>query len=123
MADKLLPLSGRRGVFITQTKVTSRAETVTWCDKHEGESHEDYHARCMALGKGLKFRSGGGKDLGYILAPGETQPHRPQVVAVQGIPKDWDADDVVRFLENVENGLSAAPWVVAIWDVLRCRGW
>ena len=123
VADKLLPPSGRRGVFITQTKVTSRAETVTWCDKHEGESHEDYHARCMALGKGLKFRSGGGKDLGYILAPGETQPHRPQVVAVQGIPKDWDADDVVRFLENVENGLSAAPWVVAIWDVLRCRGW
>ena len=75
---------------------------MTWCDKHEGESHEDYHARCMALGKGLKFRSGGGKDLGYILAPGETQPHRPQVVAVQGIPKDWDADGVVRFLENVE---------------------
>lgn len=123
VADKLLPPSGRRGVFITQTKVTSRAETVTWCDKHEGESHEDYHARCMALGKGLKFRSGGGKDLGYILAPGETQPHRPQVVAVQGIPKDWDADDVVRFLENVEwtqcctlgrrnMGRSAVSWLV-----------
>ena len=103
LAQKLLAFSGRRGIFYTLTQVMSRGEQVVWFDKSHEEDSATYHARCLKLAatRGLKYRSGGGKDLGCLLAPGETPPHQPQVVAVQGVPKGWEAGDVLNFLHSV----------------------
>jgi hypothetical protein len=102
LAQKLVLCSGRKGIFLTQTKVTDGRETMRWIEKQGKEDPEAYLARCLkeADSKGLRFRSGGGRDLGYILPPGQQQ-QGPQVVSVQGIPKDWDTEDVLSFLQSV----------------------
>lgn len=66
LAAKLIPFSGCRGVFITQTKVSARDETISWFDVQENENMDEYLIRCLkAAGhRRLRFRSGGGKDLG-----------------------------------------------------------
>ena len=95
--------SGKKGVFITQTGVDKRTERLKWYNKANAD-HENHLTDCLAdahrRGQGLKFRCGGGNDIGVISLPTDTIEKRSSSLTVQGIPKEWDAPDVAAFLTD-----------------------
>ena len=101
-ATKLEQYSGHRGIFVVQTKVRLRNEEVMWIPRQPEESDDSYHRRVSTKARerrqGIKFRSGGGKDLGLKKLPGDDTSDDLIVVSALGVPKDWDADDFSKFL-------------------------
>lgn len=74
-ATKLEQYSGHRGIFVVQTKVHLRNEEVMWILRQPEESDDSYHRRVSTKARdrrqGIKFRSGGGKDLGLKKPPSD----------------------------------------------------
>lgn len=101
-ATKLEQYSGHRGIFVVQTKVHLRNEEVMWILRQPEESDDSYHRRVSTKARdrrqGIKFRSGGGKDLGLKKLPSDDTSDELIVVSAQGVPKDWDAEDFSKFL-------------------------
>ena len=102
VAIKCEQLSGQRGIFCTQTPVQHKDESIWWQTRMEGEDNDNYHRRVLAFAKerrqGVKYRSGGGKDLGIRRLPSD-QVHTTQtLVSILGIPTDWDCQDLSSFL-------------------------
>ena len=103
VATKCEKLSGQRGIFCTQTPVPYRDETISWQARMENEDNDNYHRRILALARerrqGVKYRSGGGKDLGVKRLPSDQIQTRQTLVSILGVPPDWDCQDLSSFLE------------------------
>lgn len=73
-----------------------------WIPRQPEESDDSYHRRVSTKARdrrqGIKFRSGGGKDLGLKKLPSDDTSDELIVVSAQGVPKDWDAEDFSKFL-------------------------
>lgn len=103
-ALKLEAFSGRSGIFITRTQVLERKEEVLWIERKPGEERDQYFVRVLQFAddrkQSVKYRKRGGNDLGVIkLAADPTKQHFLSV-DVQGIPRDWDGEDVISFLQS-----------------------
>ena len=77
-------------------------ESIWWQTRLEGEDNDNYHRRVLAFAKerrqGVKYRSGGGKDLGIRPLPSD-QVHTTQtLVSILAIPTDWDCQGLNSFL-------------------------
>ena len=96
--------SGQKGIFITRTGVDKRNEKVKWMPRPHEYDADNYLRSCLAEAKkreqSLKFRMGGGSDLGVLRLPTDTVPQRPTQIQVQGFPRSWDAPDVTNFLNE-----------------------
>ena len=101
LAQALAPHSGRRGIFISLIKDLKTPARIGWTPKHEDEEPDDYLSRCSsfasARGASLKYRCGGGNDLGVVRKDGEAEEVRAVVVNVRA-PKDWEAEGLLAFL-------------------------
>ncbi|CAE7900186.1 unnamed protein product, partial [Symbiodinium microadriaticum] len=100
LAQALAPHSGRRGIFISLIKDQTPTR-IGWIPKLEDEEPDDYLSRCSSLASGrgasLKYRCGGGNDLGVVRKDGEAEDLRAVVVNVRA-PKDWEAEGLLAFL-------------------------
>ena len=101
-ARELETCSGMNGIFITETKVHSRSESIMWIERNQNETREDYYRRVVALAKGrtqsLKYRRNGGHDLGVIKKDTDPHRHAPLMVDIQGVPRTWDGEDITLFM-------------------------
>eukprot|EP00439_Symbiodinium_sp_Y106_P074583 s2192_g14.t1 len=93
--------SGSRGVFVTQTQVARNP--VIWVPFSEGEGRDDYLRKVATQAKdrkqGVKYRPGGGNDLGMLQLPSDPSNAAPQAVDVQGVPHSWEGDTLTDFLQ------------------------
>lgn len=94
--------SGTRGIFVTLPGGARRAEKVKWFRKKEDRDPDNYLRECLAIakerGQSLKFRMGGGSGVGVMYLPTETMEKSHIQIHIQGIPKLWEADQVMDFL-------------------------
>lgn len=94
--------SGRRGIFVTATGVTKRSEQVKWLRRADNADCDSHLRHCLfeaeTRKQNLKFRMGGGCDLGILYLPNENVDVRPVHVLVQGIPSAWESTDLENFL-------------------------
>ena len=103
-AAKLIQSSGRHGVFVTTTQVHKTSEKVKWCQRQPGEDDDNYFRRATSEAAQhalrLKYRSGGGSDLGRVLTATEVAEPRPTTIRVQDVPRHWEPDDIASFLHQ-----------------------
>ncbi|CAE7247805.1 unnamed protein product [Symbiodinium sp. CCMP2592] len=101
-ARTLESYSGHHGVFFMITGTNSRSDTILWQDRLKDEDHESYLRRVRTKAQerhqGVKFRAGGGKDLGMVKLPSDSPPQKPGVFQVTGVPRSWDPESVQKFL-------------------------
>ena len=80
-----------------------RDESICWQARMEGEDNDNYHRRILALARerrqGVKYRSGGGKDLRVKRLPSDQIQTTQTLVSILGVPADWDCQDLISFLE------------------------
>lgn len=104
IAETLVKNSGRHGVFVTITQVHKTTEKVKWCQRQPGEDNDNYFRRASSDAAqhtlGLKYRSGGGSDLGRVLTATEVTEPRPTTIRVQDVPRHWEPDDIAQFLHT-----------------------
>ena len=93
--------SGHQGVFFITGK-NARSEAILWRDPLKDEGQASYLRRIRTKAQerrqGVKFRAGGGKDLGLVKLPSDTPPQKPGVFQATGVPRSWDPDSVQSFL-------------------------
>ena len=74
-----------------------------WVDKKQDEKSEDYHRRVLALAESrnqsIKYRRNGGSDLGVTRLESDPTKTPLLTVDIQGIPRNWDGEDVASFLK------------------------
>ena len=101
LAQALAPHSGRRGIFISLIKDLRTPMRIGWIPKLAAKEPDDYLCCCSSLaskrGASLKYRCGGGNDLGVVRKDGEAEELRAVVVNVRA-PKDWEAEGLLAFL-------------------------
>ena len=75
-----------------------------WQIRQKDEDDEHYHRRVLAFARerkqGVKYRSGGGKDLGARKLPSDKDHLGPVTVSILGVPSDWDSQDLTSFLQS-----------------------
>ena len=88
--------------FCTRTQVHLRDEKILWQCRLKDEDDEHYHRRVLSFARerqqGVKYRSGGGKDLGVRKLPSDKDQVGPMTVSILGVPADWDSQDLTNFL-------------------------
>ena len=106
LADRLLALSGRQGIFLTVLDKEAPRSNVAWLPKSKDCSPEEHFRVALELAESRKlplcFRQGGGSDLGLLGAdPSEFSPaDRVSVWTMHGVPPAFDQDDVLAFLKD-----------------------
>ena len=108
LAKDLTAQSGTKGIFVTETQVHQRAEKIRWISRNKENGIPDdpevYFAAAMEFAKkrnqGLKFRVGGGNDLGVIAGKNETWETQAITAAATGIPLAWEATDLQGFMQE-----------------------
>ena len=85
-------------MFVTQTGVNERSETVKCGTTSDTDNYfRDSLAEPAKRNQGLKYHTGGGSDLGVLSTPLNKPEKQILSLNVQGIPKTWDAPQVVSF--------------------------
>ena len=110
--------SGTRGIFVTLTGVAKRAEKVKWLKKRDDQDPDNYFRERGAFakerGQSLKFRMGGGSDLGVMFLPTDKTENSHIQVEIHGTPKVWEADEVLDFWVN--KGGTTWPHCLVEWN-------
>lgn len=100
-ANLLLENSGRHAIFFTKTGDRTNQKKVSWFTREKQESDETYFRRAQqqASKKAIRFRAGGGNDLGVDQDSEADAPVRRHW-KLQGTPSTWDEADLCSFLEK-----------------------
>ena len=97
-------MSGQFGIFVARTQVLERQEEVWWIERKVGEDRDAYFTRVLTFAdsrkQSLKYRKFGGNDLGVVKLAADPTRQPTHTVDVQGIPKNWDGEDVINFLKS-----------------------
>ncbi|CAE7194102.1 Pol [Symbiodinium sp. CCMP2592] len=103
VAEKLLPLSGEKGVFTCLAGENS-AVNPFWIRSTPGESRESYYLRVMSLkrvrNQPVLYRSGGGHCLGFPRMPQDKDAQWAKQYTLTGVPKSWDSTDLNDFFKE-----------------------
>ncbi len=102
LATELCAQSGRRGIMITETGVNQRREKIVWIPKSKDVGHSQYFQEAIRFAEqrkqSLKFRTGGGADLGVVQLPNDSAPKKPFLVDLLGAPASWEGHDLTELL-------------------------
>jgi hypothetical protein len=94
----MLALSGD-GLFVEATRHNPMEEHhITWVEKIDTESDEEYLSRARRLGSAMGVVIGR-YQLGYRIS-GKSDKPLPRVWIAESLPRDWDADTVQSLLQN-----------------------
>ena len=103
-ADEVAKLSGSKGVFLSRLRQEEPKPChVTWVEKLEDEKAWQYYARvcqkaASSSGCPVAYRKGGGNSLG--LRGTGVGPAQTGSWFLQGVPRNWTANDVESVLSN-----------------------
>ena len=102
-AQKLLPHSGTRGIFLNIQEPNSQPKHILWIQRQSEEPPDQYLARCLQQAKGRKtglfFRKGKTPhNLGLLATGDEAKQGRPRSYLIRGLPKNWEAEELAQFL-------------------------
>ena len=101
VAKQLCAHSGRRAILITETGVNTRSETIRWFPKPKDQDTENYFRNALAEAnkrkQGLRYRAGGGADLGVVQLESDEVKPKDIVIDLHGAPQAWDGTDLTEF--------------------------
>ena len=98
--------SGTKGIFVTETQVHQRSERARWLPKEKSGEAEHYLRSSLEFARsrqqGLKFRMGGGSDLGLgvVANKQDTLDAKPLVLDATGVPLSWDGTALRSFMTD-----------------------
>ena len=96
-AQKLLKVSGQRGIFVSQQGLQDQPK-IWWMKRQESEAHSDYYKRILDFASTRSqspvFRKGLGNDLGVPLLPGDQPLNRTRNIQISGVLKGWQAEEL-----------------------------
>ena len=96
-AQKLLKVSGQRGIFVSQQGLQDHPK-IWWMKRQESEAHSDYYKRILDFASTRSqspvFRKGLGNHLGVPLLPGDQPLNRNRNIQISGVPKGWQAEEL-----------------------------
>ena len=101
--EQILKISGSKGIFISRLfREDPNPPKVWWIRPNDQETDLQYMARVQQLGISKKvplcFRVGGGASLG-LKGLSDEDPG-PKLWHVQGVPRKWTAEDVIKCLDG-----------------------
>ena len=103
IAEKVLPVSGERGVFVSLVGSANRVDPF-WIRCLPEESRESYFLRVMALKRTrtqpVLHRPGGGHDLGFLHLVQDRDDKWTMHFTATGVPRAWDSTDVLHFMKS-----------------------
>ena len=106
LAQKLVPLSGKRALFFTKVDKQTKS-LVAWISRAKETTAEDYfnHAWTQAQNKKLPLvlRQGGNNDLGIAgIAATDLDQNQPRSFQLLGAPRYWNHEDILVFLKKTQ---------------------
>ena len=91
-----------RGIMITETGVNQRHEKIVWIPKPKHVGDKDYFQEAIKFAEerkqSLKFRIGGGADLGVLQLTTDSASKKPFLVDLLGAPASWEGQDLTELL-------------------------
>ena len=101
--SKLLPFSGKRGIFLNQVDTTPTRKSIQWFKKQDDESSEQYFRRCLQASEAAKqpllYRKGGQSNLGMNDTADPKSKPRLLTLIASNVPHDWDEEEIEHFLK------------------------
>ena len=106
LAQKLVPLSGKRALFFTKVDKQTKS-LVAWISRAKETTADDYfnHAWTQAQNKKLPLvlRQGGNNDLGIAgIAATDLDQNQPRSFQLLGAPRFWNHEDILVFLKKTQ---------------------
>ena len=104
-AEKLVPHSGTRGIFVNIQETDSLPKPITWIARDPSEGPDQYLSRCQQQAQtknsGLFYCKGHATNNLGILAPrGDPATRSSRFYLIRGVPRQWEAEEITTFLTD-----------------------